>query len=195
MSKTLNNLIQAYLGESQARNRYTFYATQAKKDGYEQIAEIFSTVADQEKKHGKTFYEFIVRLNKDADPANKAHLTEPVDVLVRLGTTADNLRDAIMWENEEATILYPKFADEAEAEGYPEIAAKFRAIVHAEEHHRMNFEALLALVESGKYFQGRGVKTRVCRECGYMVIAEEAPTVCPSCDHAQAYFELLQNDF
>ncbi len=195
MTKTLNNLIHAYLGESQARNRYTFYASTAKKEGFEQIAEIFTTVADQERRHGKTFYEFIVKLNQESETPNEIQLTTDLDIAVRLGTTLDNLRDAVRLENEEFANLYPKFAEEAEAEGYPQIAAKFRAISHAEEHHRINFEKLLTLVESGTYFSNRGIQTRVCRECGYMVIREEAPKVCPSCDHLQAFFQTLQNNF
>lgn len=195
MSKTLHNLIQAYLGESQARNRYTFYASQAKKEWFEQIAEIFSTVAEQEKKHWKTFYEFIVKLNKDSETPTDIKLNADLDIAVRLWTTAENLRDSIRLENDEFANLYPKFADEAEAEWYTEIATKWRAIAHAEQHHRMNFEKLLALVESGTYFKERWIQTRVCRECWYMVISETAPTICPSCDHPQAYFEKLQNDF
>jgi rubrerythrin len=148
MSKTINNLITAFLGECQARNRYTFYASAAKKEGYEQIAEIMTTTAEQEKKHGKTFYEFLVRLNKDSPTPTKIDLPMEMNVEIVLGTTADNLRSSIALENDEFTNLYPTFADEAEAEGYPEIAAKFRAIAHAEEHHSMNFAKLLALVES-----------------------------------------------
>ncbi|MDR0859843.1 MAG: rubrerythrin family protein [Candidatus Peribacteria bacterium] len=195
MQKTIKNLITAYLGECQARNRYTFYASTAKKEGFEQIAEILTTTADQEKKHGKTFYEFLVRLNKESDTPTKIDLNMDLDIEIVLGTTAENLKSSIALENDEFSNLYPKFADEAEAEGYPDIAAKFRAIAHAEEHHKQNFEKLLALVESGTYFKGRGVQVRVCRECGYMVVGEEAPLVCPSCDHPQSYFEKLQNEY
>jgi rubrerythrin len=210
MQKTIKNLIAAYLGEAQARQRYTFYASAAKKEGYEQIAEIMTTTAEQEKKHGKTFYEFLVKLNKQSDglplsgemsegqrgsTPTKIELPMDLEIEVVLGTTADNLKSSIALENDEFANLYPKFADEAEAEGFPEIAAKFRAIAHAEEHHKMNFEKLLALVESGTYFKDRGVQVRVCRECGYMVVGDTAPTICPSCDHPQAYFERLQNDY
>ncbi|MDR0369577.1 MAG: rubrerythrin family protein [Candidatus Peribacteria bacterium] len=196
MNKTIECLVQAYLGEAQARDRYTFYASTAKKEGYEQIAEIFSTVAEQEKKHGKTFYEFLVKLCGE-ELTNKKLMMKNVDIEIPVvfGTTAENLKGAIQFEGEEFLNLYPHFADIAEQEGYPDIAAKFRAISHAEEHHKINFEKLLELVESGTYFNGRGIKTRVCRECGYMIVGESAPKICPSCDHPQGYFELLQNDF
>jgi rubrerythrin len=107
-----------------------------------------TTTAEQEKKHGKTFYEFLVRLNKDSTTPTKLDLSMELDIAIVLGTTAENLKSSIALENDEFAHLYPKFADEAEEEGYPDIAAKFRAIAHAEEHHRMNFEKLLALVES-----------------------------------------------
>lgn len=196
MNKTIECLVQAYLWEAQARDRYTFYASTAKKEGYEQIAEIFTTVAEQEKKHGKTFYEFLVKLCWE-ELTNKKLLLKNIEIEIPVvfGNTAENLRGAIQFEGEEFMDMYPKFADIAEQEGFPEIAVKFRAISHAEEHHKMNFEKLLELVESGKYFQWRGVKTWVCRECGYMVVGEEAPKICPSCDHPQGYFELLQNNF
>jgi rubrerythrin len=148
MSKTIKNLITAYLGECQARNRYTFYASAAKKEGFEQIAEIMTTTAEQEKKHGKTFYEFLVKLNKDSETPTNIDLNLDLEIEVVLGSTADNLKSCIRLENDEFANLYPKFADEAEAEGHLEIAAKFRAIAHAEEHHKMNFEKLLTLVES-----------------------------------------------
>jgi rubrerythrin len=118
-----------------------------------------------------------------------------MEIEVVLWSTAENLKSSIALENDEFANLYPTFADEAEEEGFPDIAAKFRAIAHAEEHHRMNFEKLLTLLESWTYFKGRGVQVRVCRECGYMVVGEQAPTICPSCDHPQAYFESLQNDY
>jgi rubrerythrin len=148
MQKTLKNLVTAYLGECQARNRYTFYASAAKKEGYEQIAEIMTTTAEQEKKHGKTFYEFLVKLNQSSATPTKIDLPLELEIEVVLGSTADNLRSSIALENDEFSHLYPTFADEAAAEGFPEIAAKFRAIAHAEEHHSMNFEKLLVLVES-----------------------------------------------
>jgi len=195
MSTTIKNLIASFLGESQARNRYTFWASIARKEGFEQVAEIFTITAEQEKKHGKTFYEFALKLNKESATPTKIDLHMDMEVHVLMGTTAENLKAAVAGEHEEASLLYPKFADEAEAEGYPEIAAKFRAIALAEEHHQQNYEKLLALVESGTFFKGRGVQTWSCRECGYMVVGEEAPKICPSCDHPQGFFEKLQNEY
>ena len=195
MTKTIQCLLQSYLGESQARNRYSFWASIAKKEGFEQIAEIFTTTAEQEKRHAKTFYEFLIKLNKESTTPTKIDTNMDMEIHVIMGTTADNLKAAVEGENEEATMLYPKFADIAQEEGYPEIAAKFRAIAHAEEHHKQNYEKLLQLLESGTYFKDRGIQTRTCRECGYMVVGPEAPKLCPSCDHPQSYFEKLQNEY
>jgi len=211
MQKTIECLLQSYLGESQARNRYTFFASQAKKEGYEQIAEIFTTTAEQEKKHGKTFYEFLIKLNKQTDglplsgetpqycegrgSPTKIDLNMDMEIPLVLGTTAENLKASIEGEHEESHNLYPKFAAIAQEEGYPEIATKFRAIVQAEQHHKINFEKLLQLVESGTYFKERGTITRTCRECGYMVVGAEAPKICPSCDHPQGFFQKLQNEY
>ena len=195
MNKTIQCLLQSYLGESQARNRYTFWASVARKEGFEQIAEIFTITADQEKRHAKTFYEFLIKLNKENTTPTQIDINMDMGIHVQIGTTAENLKAAVEGENEEASMLYPKFADISQEEGYPEIAAKFRAIAHAEEHHKQNYEKLLKLLESWTFFQGRGIQTRTCRECGYMVVGEEAPKICPSCDHPQAFFEKLQNEY
>lgn len=185
MTETLKNLAKAFIGESQARNRYTFYARVAQKEGYEQIAEIFSLTADQEKTHAKRLFEHIQELKGDLNEISVDSMVPAV-----YGTTIENLKAAIAGENHEYTEMYPEFADVAEKEGLPKIAARLRAIAKAEEHHEERYKKLLAVLEAGKVFQKDEEIVWICRECGYMHTGKEAPKVCPSCDHPQAFYQV-----
>ena len=191
---TLNNLMQAYLGESQARNRYSFYASIARKEGLEQVAGIFQTTSDQEKEHASNLFKLIVRLKEEGKISEKL-MVNAVEVPSVRGTTAENLQAAIEGENYEADEMYPNFADIAMEEGYADIAARLRAIARAEDHHSQTYTKLLELVKDGAFFKRGEAVVWICRECGYLHVAKEAPVKCPSCDHAQAYFEVYQNNF
>ena len=174
-SKTEANLKIAFSGESQARNKYTYYASQAKKDGYEQIAAIFLETADNEKEHAKMWFK---ALNGGKVP-----------------DTVTNLKDAASGENYEWTDMYEGFAKTAEAEGFPELAAKFRAVGAIEKHHEERYRALLRNVETAAVFQKSEVKVWECRNCGHIVVGEKAPEVCPTCAHPQSYFEISAENY
>jgi len=184
MSETIKNLAKAFIGESLARNRYTFYASAAKKEGYEQIAEIFLLTADQEKEHANWLFKLINGIKK-----NEPEIKVEAGVPTILGTTAENLKAAIDGENYEHTSMYPEFAKQAEADGYPEIAKRLLAIAKAEEHHEERYQKLLKEVIAGTVFKKAQEIAWVCRECGYVHIGIEAPEACPSCGHPQAYYE------
>lgn len=184
--ETLKNLAKAFVGESQARNRYTFYAKIAIKEGYEQIGAIFLETADQEKRHAKTLFEFIQELKADNNDIN---IDTGVPTIYK--TTLENLKAAIAGENHEYTAMYPEFANTADKEGYVEIGATLRAIAKAEEHHEQRYKKLLIEVENGTVFKKNDVNTIwICRECGYMHIGAEPPKECPSCKHPQAFFQI-----
>ncbi|MDW5564348.1 MAG: ferritin family protein [Methanomassiliicoccus sp.] len=186
MSKTAENLAKAFLGESQARNRYSMFASVARKEGYEQIAEIFQLTADQEKEHAKQLYIYLNGMRVKGD---FVELKVPAEVPVVYATTAENLRAAIAGENYEHTSMYPEFADVADAEGFTDIARRMRAISKAEEHHEERYLKLLQAVESGSVFKKGEPIWWVCRECGYMHFGIEAPAVCPSCDHPRSFYQ------
>jgi len=179
-TKTEHNLMAAFAGESQARNRYTYYASVAKKEGYEQIAAIFTETADNEKEHAKRFFKFL-----DGTPV-EITATYPS----YFGDTAGNLKAAAMGENEEWTELYPHFADVADEEGFPEVAAVFRKISEVEKQHEKRYLKLLENVQSGKVFVKGATTSWKCRNCGYIHEGDAAPHSCPACAHPQAYFEL-----
>ncbi|MDP4237941.1 MAG: rubrerythrin family protein [Bacteroidota bacterium] len=179
-SETEKNLLKSFAGESQARNRYTYFAKIAKTEGYEQIAAIFLETAEQEKTHAKKFFGYL----EGGDVEITA--TYPAG---KFGTTADNLLAAANGENEEWTGLYPHFADVAEAEGFANIAATFRKIAAVETQHEKRYRRLLARVEAGTVFSREEETTWQCRECGAIFIGKEAPKACPTCAHPQAYFE------
>jgi rubrerythrin len=185
MQKTLKNLALSFAGESQARNRYTMYAKVAKNEGYEQIAGIFIETAEQEKQHAKTFFQFIQKLKTDNEP-----IMVEADVPTIYGTTIENLQSAIDGEHHENAVLYPDFAKEAEAEGLPEIAGKFRMIAKAEEHHEERYRNLLKVLEAGQIFEKDEEVYWVCRECGYVHFGKKAPAICPSCDHPMAFYQV-----
>ena len=181
-TKTEQNLLTAFAGESQARNRYTFFASKAKKEGYEQISGIFSETADNEKEHAERLFKFLEGGEADISAAFPAGV---------IGETTDNLKGAAAGENYEYTTMYPEFAKTADEEGFPEIADTMRAIAGAEKQHEKRYLALLANINDGRVFKREKVVKWKCRNCGYIHEGEEAPEECPACAHAQAYYELL----
>ncbi len=187
MKKTLENLIKAFIGESQARNRYTFYAKIAQKEGYEQIAEIFLLTAENEKEHAKRLFEHIQELNKGKLKETEVQALAPLIY----GKTAKNLQAAIDGEHYEYTKMYPEFAKTAQKEGLLKIAARLEAIATAEKHHEQRYKKLLKEVKDKTVFKKKNKVWWVCRECGYIHFGKEAPKVCPSCDHEQSFYQLL----
>ncbi len=189
MSETIKNLAKAFVGESQARNRYTMYSKVAKKEGFEQIAEIFLITADNEREHAAKLFEEIQNLKKLPNESIEAIKIE-AEAPTAYGATAENIKASIAGENWEHVTMYPEFAAVAEKEGYDKIAARLRAIAQAEEHHEERYKKLLEQVEAGTVFKKDEEVWWVCRECGYAHFGKEAPEKCPSCDHAQAYYQL-----
>lgn len=185
-TRTEKNLLAAFAGESQARNRYTYFASQAKKEGYEQIAAIFLETADNEKEHAKRLFKFLEGGEVDISASFPAGV---------IGSTAENLRAAAMGENYEHTKMYPEFAKIAEEEGFDEIAAVFRAIAVAERYHEKRFLKLLKNIEEGRVFKREQPVKWKCRNCGYVHEGTEAPEKCPSCAHPRAYFELYVENY
>jgi rubrerythrin len=181
-TETEKNLLKSFAGESQARNRYTYFASVAKKEGLVQIADIFSETADQEKEHAKRFFKFLEGGDLEITacfPAGK------------IGTTAENLEAAAGGEHEEWTDLYPAFAAKAREEGFDAIATAWDKISIAEKQHEKRYNDLLANLNSGKVFKKDGNVVWRCRNCGFIHEAEEAPKMCPACIHPQAHFEVL----
>ncbi|MCF7910415.1 rubrerythrin family protein [Candidatus Pacearchaeota archaeon] len=195
MEKTLKNLSMAFIGESQARNRYTYYAKIAKKEGYEQISSIFLETAEQEKIHAKRLFEHIQELKKELSKEVNAEIEVQAKAPTTYGKTIENLKSAISGENYEYTEMYPNFANIADEEGLPEIAARLRAIARAESHHEERYKKLLEQLEAGTIFKKSGEKIWVCRECGYVHEGKEPPEVCPSCDHPRAYYQLKCEEY
>ncbi|MFV0438797.1 MAG: rubrerythrin [Desulfopila sp.] len=181
-TKTEKNILTAFSGESQARNRYTYFASQAKKDGYVQIQSIFEETADQEKEHAKRLFKLL--------EGGEVEITAAFPAGV-IGTTAENLEEAAAGENYEHTTMYPEFAAIAREEGFANIAAIFMAIAVAEKQHEKRYKDLLANIEAGRVFKRDTKVTWRCRNCGYLHEGEDAPEVCAACAHAKAYFELL----
>lgn len=181
-SQTERNLLTAFAGESQARNRYTYWAGQAKKDGYVQIADIFEETANQEREHAKRFFKFLEGGDVEFTAAFPAGV---------IGTTKENLRAAAAGENYEWGTMYPGFAEVADREGFKEVAAVFRAIAVAERQHGKRYTDLANNIEQGKVFKRETQVVWRCRNCGYLHTGNEAPKVCPACAHPQAHFELL----
>lgn len=172
-TQTEKNLLAAFAGESQARNKYTYFSSKAKKEGYEQIAAIFSATADNEKEHAKMWFK---ELNG-------------------IGSTADNLKAAADGENFEWTDMYEGFAETAEKEGFSDLAEKFRLVAKIEKHHEERYRALLKNVETAEVFKKSEVKVWECRNCGHIVVGVSAPDVCPTCAHPQSYFEISADNY
>jgi rubrerythrin len=185
-SRTEKNILTAFAGESQARNRYTYFASQAKKDGYVQMSHIFEETANQEKEHAKRLFKFL--------EGGEAEVTASFPAGI-IGTTLENLKEAAAGENYEHTIMYPGFAKTAMDEGFDEIAKVFLAIAVAEKQHEKRYNYLAANIEAGRVFQREKSETWRCRNCGYLHEGEEAPELCPACEHKQPHFELLGENY
>ena len=194
MKNTLENLVKAFIGERQARNRYTFYAKIAKKEGFEQIADIFLVTAENEKEHANNLFKLISELKKRGNEKPDEIKVEAAAPTV-LGGTKENLMASIAGENYEYTKMYPEFADVAEKEGFPEIAERLRAIAKAEEHHEERYKKLLKQVDGDIFFKKEDDVWWVCRECGYIHFGKEPPENCPSCDHSRSYFQLKCEEY
>ncbi|HGJ65565.1 TPA: rubrerythrin family protein [bacterium] len=185
-SKTEKNLMGAFAGESQARNRYTYFASEARKAGFIQIADIFEETANQEKEHAKRFFSFL--------KGGEVEITAAFPAGV-IGTTAENLQAAANGENYEWQDLYPSFANTAREEGFEAIAKTFEAVVIAEKQHAKRYEGLLANVKNDTVFKKDKPVVWRCRNCGYLHEGTEAPKACPACIHPQAHFELLAENW
>ena len=181
-TQTEKNLLTAFAGESQARNRYTYYASKAKKEGYVQISDIFAETADQEKEHAKRLFKLLEGGEVEISGAFPAGTIDP---------TVENLKAAAAGENYEHTEMYPGFAKVAEEEGFSDIAAVFLAIAVAEKQHEKRYLDLAANIDAGRVFNRETPVVWRCRNCGYLHEGNEAPETCPACDHPQAHFELL----
>ena len=185
-TRTEQNLLKAFAGESQARNRYEFFAKQAKKEGLEQIAGLFQETANQEKEHAKRFFKFLEGGMVEITAAYPAGV---------IGHTAENLKAAAAGENEEWTDLYPAFADIAKEEGFADVAAAFRMIAKVEEQHEKRYLKLLDNLEKGVVFEKDDEVYWMCRNCGYIHKGKKAPKQCPACLHPQSYFELKPENY
>ena len=172
-TQTKKNLMAAFAGESEARNKYTYFASKAKKEGFEQISALFLKTADNEKEHAKLWFK----------------------ELEGIGNTAENLAAAAAGENYEWTDMYEGFAKTAEEEGFTELAARFRLVAAVEKHHEERYRALLKNVETKAVFEKAGVQVWECRNCGHIVVGEKAPEICPTCAHPQAYFEIHAENY
>ena len=182
-TKTEKNLLAAFAGESQARNRYTFFTAQAKKEGFEQIAAIFDETAENEKEHAKRFFSFL--------EGGEVEITAGYPAGI-IGTTKENLKAAADGEQFEHTTLYPGFAKVAKDEGFAEVAAAFRAIALVEVQHEKRYRKLLKDVEQGKVFKKDKAVRWKCRNCGYIHEGKNPPQKCPACEHGEAYFEVVE---
>ena len=172
-TQTEKNLLEAFAGESQARNKYTYFASQAKKDGYQQIAALFEKTAANEKEHAKLWFK----------------------ELEGIGDTSANLAAAADGENFEWTDMYDGFAKTADEEGFPELAEKFRLVAAIEKHHEERYRALLKNIETAEVFKRSEVKVWECRNCGHIVVGTEAPEICPTCAHPQSFFEISAENY
>lgn len=182
---TIKNITKAFIGESQARNRYTFYAKIAKKEGYEQISEIFLQTAEHEKQHAKELFKLIQKLKKDENP-----IQVEAEAPTTYGKTIENIKAAIKGEHHETSEMYPQFAATAEKEGFPEIAKKLKAIGLAEKFHEERYKKILENLEKNKVFKKDEITDWMCRKCGYTHKGLTPPENCPSCNHATNYFEV-----
>ena len=172
-TQTEKNLMAAFAGESEARNKYTYFASKAKKEGFEQIAALFLKTAENEKEHAKLWF-------KELDG---------------IGSTAENLTSAANGENYEWTDMYAGVAETADTEGFPELAARFRLVAEIEKHHEERYRALLKNVETAQVFEKSQVKVWECRNCGHIVVGTTAPEICPTCNHPQSYFEIHAENY
>ena len=189
-SKTAENLMKSFAGECQARTRYTYYSSVAKKEGYVQISNIFMETAENEKEHAKRFYKFL----KNDYSGEQIEITAGYPVAL-YDDTLKNLKAAASGENEEWTDLYPTFAKIADEEGYPEIAAVYRQIAKVENHHEIRYNKLAKNIEEDKVFKKDETVLWKCNNCGYIYEGAEAPMACPACSHPQSYFEVFVENY
>jgi len=185
-TQTEKNILAAFAGESQARNRYTYYAKQADKEGFKQIAAIFEETADQEREHAKRLFKLL--------PGGEVEITASFPAGI-IGTTSANLRDAAAGEQHECSSMYPDFAATARSEGFPEIAQLFSAIAVAERYHEKRYRALLANIENERVFKRDQPVIWRCRNCGWLHEGTEAPDCCDACAHPRAHFEILAENY
>ena len=185
-TKTEQNLLKAFAGESQARNRYEFFARVASKEGYEQIGSIFQETANQEKEHAKRFFKFL--------EGGMVEITASYPAGI-IGTTKENLKAAAEGEHEEWTLLYPKFAEIAREEGFPEVATAFKLIAKIEAEHEKRYLKLLQNISADEVFMKKGKVFWKCRNCGFIYEGEKAPEICPACQHPRSFFELKENNY
>ena len=184
---TEENLLKAFAGESQARNRYDYFASQAKKEGYEQIAAVFATTADQEKEHAKRFFKYL-----EGGMATIHNASYPAGVIA---STEKNLVAAAVGEHEVLEVLYAQFAEVALAEGFQKVALTFRHVAEVEKEHERRYLKLLSRLTDGDFFRRDGEIVWQCRNCGYIVKAKMAPKICPSCEHEQRFFEPMADNY
>ena len=191
-SKTMHNLMNSFAGESQARNRYTYFAGIARKAGYQQIAAIFEDTANNEKEHAKVFYKHLVKyLGEDPPTIVEVQANFPVV----LGDTLANLKASVAGENEEWTQLYPEAAKIADEEGFPDVAESFRQIAEAEKEHENRYEAFVSNISGGQVFKKDAPVKWRCRNCGRVIEGNSAPETCPACLHPQAHFEVCAENY
>jgi len=192
-TKTLTNLMKAFAGESQARNRYTYFASIAKKEGYKQIEAFFLETAENEKEHAKLFYKFV------AAGLDNSNVAIPIEITaaypVAYGNTHDNLIAAAAGEHEEWSDLYIAFADTAAEEGFKDVAAKFRKVAEVEQRHEARYLKLAANIAGGTVFKKEESVLWICKNCGYVHEGKEAPEICPACKHPKEYFELFCENY
>lgn len=194
MKQTLENLAKAFIGESQARNRYSMYAKIAKDEGFEQIAAIFTQTAEHERTHAKKLFQMINEL-KQAEGDNTDEIKVDAGVPTTYGTTKENLVASIGGEHYENTTMYPEFAQIAEAEGLAKVASRLRSIAHAEEHHEERYRKLLVEIEAGTVFEKDTEVWWYCRECGYKHFGKKPPENCPACEHPKSYYQVLAEQY
>ncbi|MFC1623413.1 rubrerythrin [Patescibacteria group bacterium] len=195
MKKTLENLTKAFIGESQARNRYTIYAKIAKKEGYEQIAAIFLETADQEREHAKWLFRMINDIKKDLNEEGLEEIVVEAGAPNVMGSTRENLEAAVQGENYEFEEMYPEFATTAKEEGLVKVATRLEAIAKAEAHHEERYKKLMKVMDDSQVFEKSNPVDWVCRKCGYLYEGERAPEKCPACDHKQAHYQVKCEEY
>ena len=195
MKETIKNLCKAFIGESEARNRYTFYSRAAFKEGYIQLSDIFMLTAENEREHAKKLLEMINELKAKAKMKPAEAVLVDAEANTSFGDTKANLQAAIAGEHYETTSMYPDFAKVAQKEGLTDIAGRLRSLAVAEAHHEERYAKYLGLIESGALWKRSEVKAWVCHECGYVHVGKEPPKVCPSCKHPSNFFMIKSEEF
>lgn len=191
----MENLAKAFIGESQARNRYTLYSKAAKKEGYVQLSDIFLLTAENEREHAKWLMKMINGLKEETGEAPDEIIVGEAAAPIIYGNTVENLKSAIAGEHYENSEMYPEFANAAQDEGLADIAERLRSIAHAEEHHEERYKKILAQIEAGTLFQKDKEVEWTCRKCGYVLNGTKPPEECPSCDHPTEYFEIKCEEY